>query len=401
MNGNRYAPDFALEIDGEPIPAALRASLAGVRFDTGFECADRVELTVVNEDLRWLDHRLFYLDNRLTLSLGYAPDALRRVFVGEIVGQGASFPSSGAPTLTVNAQDRRHRLQEGNKARWFGIPTPIGTIALPDLIVSGVVSLENGLVPLYDPVGAAIAVLLGGIEMVGALGSPEGMQKLVRKQVGECDHDFLKRLAKENGWDLRIEHRGDLGGYLLRFMSPLSHLEPDLRLRYGDSLVDFNPRISKVGQVASISAYIWVAPIKTTFTVTIGLDWDRQALTLSIMPTFLPMQGGASDVLLEEPVTPFTAPRKIVSQLIPRLNKRLTGRGTTIGDPRIRAGAVVQLEGLGTQFGGLYRVTSATHVVDRGGYLTKFEARKEIWFGSIPAAQQGAVPARLRAPFVS
>jgi hypothetical protein len=48
------------------------------------------------------------------------------------------------------------------------------------------------------------------------------------------------------------------------------------------------------------------------------------------------------------------------------------------------------LEGLGQQFGGLYRVTSATHNIDGGGYRTSFEVRKEVWFGSIPALEQGA-----------
>ena len=36
-----------------------------------------------------------------------------------------------------------------------------------------------------------------------------------------------------------------------------------------------------------------------------------------------------------------------------------------------------------------------THTLDSSGFRTQFEARKEIWFGSIPLADQGAVPVRL------
>jgi hypothetical protein len=68
-----------------------------------------------------------------------------------------------------------------------------------------------------------------------------------------------------------------------------------------------------------------------------------------------------------------------------------------VGNPLIKAGSVLQLEGLGTQFGGLYRVTKATHTIDQNGYGTEFETMKEIWFGSIPLPQQGAVP--IRTPF--
>jgi hypothetical protein len=48
------------------------------------------------------------------------------------------------------------------------------------------------------------------------------------------------------------------------------------------------------------------------------------------------------------------------------------------------AGKVINFDGLGSQFGGLYRVTSATHTFDGGGYKTSFKARKEVWFGSVP-----------------
>jgi phage protein D len=61
-----------------------------------------------------------------------------------------------------------------------------------------------------------------------------------------------------------------------------------------------------------------------------------------------------------------------------KLNSRLTGSGSAVGDPRIRAGAVIRLEGLGPDFSGNYRVKSATHTLDTGGYRTNFEVYKEI-----------------------
>jgi hypothetical protein len=93
---------------------------------------------------------------------------------------------------------------------------------------------------------------------------------------------------------------------------------------------------------------------------------------------------------VEEPATLATAARIILSKLIPQLNRRLTGSGSTIGDTRIRAGVVIRLESVGQNLGGLYRVTSATHSLDSSGFRTSFEARKEIWFGSIPLHAQGA-----------
>jgi hypothetical protein len=196
-----------------------------------------------------------------------------------------------------------------------------------------------------------------------------------------------------------IDHTGPLGGYQLHFISPLQNLQPEVSLRYGQSLIDFSPRISKVGQLVSVTAFVWVAALKTQLAVTVGWDWDRMSLSLDVRPSYTPMGKGPSDVLIRKPVTPVSAPREIVSELIPRLNQRLTGSGSTVGDPRIRPGIVLRLEGLGEEFGGFYRVTSATHTLDASGYRTSFEVRKEIWFGSIPLPDQGASPIAIKGPF--
>ncbi len=398
MSNLRFAPEFRLQINGAPVPAALRASISSVSLQTGLEGADRLEITLVNENLHWLDHPLLRIDNQIVLSLGYAPDPLVQMFVGAIVAQGASFPSGGAPTLTVTAHDRREHLQEGTKNRWFGVSvSSVGNFPIPDREVLGQVTTENQLTPVFEAVGAALAAILGRIEAIPTIRDPKEAQKLIRSQSRESDFDLLTRIAKENGMEILIEHDGPQGGTRLSFFSPLRHLKPDVTLKYGQSLLEFTPRISNVGQIASVTIFIWVAEIKTHFSVTLGWDWDRMALTLNIGVDPVPGGSGPSEVLINEPISLASAPRKIVGELIPKLNKRLTGTGSTIGEPKIRAGSVLQIEGLGAQFGGLYRVSSATHTLDGSGYRTQFEVCKEIWFGTIPLAEQGAVPIRTQA----
>ncbi|HEX7524655.1 MAG TPA: hypothetical protein VF327_00035, partial [Gaiellaceae bacterium] len=344
-----YAPELRLAIDKQKVPAELRGSVTSVSVQTGLGISDRVEVVLANDRLRWLDHPLLALDRELSVSLGYATDPLTQLFVGEIVAHDATFPSGGLPLVTVVAQDRLRRLQEGTKERWFAIPIPtVGNFPLPDTAVASIVALENGLLPIIEPVGAAISALLG----VAAGGTdPQAMQALVRRQgspdKGESDFDFASRIARDNGWELTIDHSGPLGGLQLRFLSPLDHLAPALELKYGASLIEFRPRISKVGQIVSVTAFVWISQIKTKLAVTVGWDWDRMALTISVGSTFTPGGDGPSKVIVGEPVTLQTAPKTLVSELIPKLNQRLTGAGSCVGDPRIVAGSVIQLEGLG------------------------------------------------------
>jgi len=47
-----FVPDFRVAIDGQPVPVALRASIMSVHCQSGIEGADRVEIALVNENLR-------------------------------------------------------------------------------------------------------------------------------------------------------------------------------------------------------------------------------------------------------------------------------------------------------------------------------------------------------------
>ena len=68
----------------------------------------------------------------------------------------------------------------------------------------------------------------------------------------------------------------------------------------------------------------------------------------------------------------------LIAQLRMKLNNRLTGTGSAVGDPQIRAAAMIRLDGLGVDFSDVYRVTKAVHTLDGNGYRTQFEAKKEI-----------------------
>jgi hypothetical protein len=396
MSAPCFVPNFQLQINGAPAPPELRASVMRVAHTSGLQGADRVELTLVNDSLRWLDNPLFALDTPVVLSMGYADTGVEQVFVGQVVGFGADFPVGAAPTVTVTAQDARFRMTQGAKVRWFAIPIPsIGNFPLPDIATAQLATLENLLLPIIDPVGAALSVLLGGAQAATSIADPGAAQKFIRKQANESDYDFLTKLSRENGWEMVVEHGGPLGGHLLNFFSPLDHLTPDVDLTWGGSIIEFAPRISNVGQIFAVAGYVWVPPIKLSFTVVLGFDWDRMALTLLIYPTVPLVDPVPSTHLLKDPLTLATAPQRLISELIPKLNKRLTATGSTLGNPDIQAGKVLRITGVGVQFGGLWRVTEATHTIDGGGYHTHFALRKEIWFGSIPAPAQGASAVRL------
>jgi uncharacterized protein len=383
----QYAPEFRVQINGADLPPALKSSVTRVSFQSGMEGASRVEVTIANENLRWLDNPLLHMDNGFKLGIRYAPDPFEEVFVGEITGVDAAFPSSGVPTLTVVAHDFLQRLTVGTKDRAFQLSIPcIGQFPLPDPAVVALVAGTNLLIPDLDPVGAALSFLM---QLANFAIDPLEAKRAVRVQQKESDFDFLQKVAKDNGWEMYIDQTRDPHGYRLRFQFLIQDYAPSATLTWGQSLLEFTPRISTVGQVWGVAMHIWISSISLELIISLSYDYDRAAFNLQIFPGLGDIGAllGAdqnSQLLTLEPTSPALAPKQLISELLPRLNNRLTGKGSAVGNLDIRPGRVINLVGLGDQFGGLWRITSATHTLDQGGFRTDFEVRKEVWFGSIP-----------------
>jgi len=186
-----------------------------------------------------------------------------------------------------------------------------------------------------------------------------------------------------------IDHTLEPRGYVLRFQFLIQDYAPTATFKWGESLMDFSPRLSTVGQVASVAARIYISSIKLEIVLVLGWDYDRAAFDLMIYPGLgsldeLVGSGQQQGLLKVMASGPLTAPKQILGELLPRLNNRLTCSASVVGNPELRPSRVVNFEGVGREFSGLYRITSATHTIDSSGYRTQFEGRKEVWFGSIP-----------------
>lgn len=201
-----------------------------------------------------------------------------------------------------------------------------------------------------------------------------------RRQRGQSDFELLEEIAATYDADFWVD--GNVL-YLSRF---LKEYTPRLTLTYGKDLFDFSPRVSTIGQVAGVAMRFVLREIPLDFLVAIGYDFDRESIVISVVPGAAASAAqsllGSLLTLIDQPIgSPADITNSaliIASELRNKLNNRLTGSGSCIGDPRIRAGALIGIEGLGPDFSGNYRVSSATHTIDGSGYRTSFEVRKEF-----------------------
>ena len=54
----------------------------------------------------------------------------------------------------------------------------------------------------------------------------------------------------------------------------------------------------------------------------------------------------------------------------------ISANGSCIGNPKLIAGMVIGISGIGKRYSGPYYVVSATHTIDANGYRTTFQAKR-------------------------
>lgn len=352
----QYAPQYKIKINGENIPPSLRASILSVRYDNGATEMDRVEIKLADPGLHWLEHPLLNVNNEIALSFGYAGFPLQEVFLGEITGRQASF-SGGATSMTVEASDFSYRLMAGQKEKSFGF--------LPDPAIILSVAMEKGMIPISD---TNVSTALSALSML--LGKPLFQQN-------QSDYELLQKLAAQSGVQLTMEGRS-------LFFKFFQDMIPLLTLKWGRNLIDFSPRLSIVGQVEGVSVKIWLREIKLSLVVTISYDFELNRLSISVIPAKAESlePSYAKFKVLDHPIKDPTDNKKALSkafsELKHKLNNKVTGSGSAVGDASIRAGILMGMEGLGTGFSGNYRVKSTTHTMDSSGYKTSFNLYREL-----------------------
>jgi phage protein D len=385
-----YAPAYRLTINGVELPESVRSYITAIRYEDGRDGSDQVMISLANADLTFLQTHirgltvvpplgisvnnflgagsvgasLFDMDSQVELALGYSPGPLTDLFTGEITGVAAEFPNGGMPTLTITAHDFLQRTMRGTVSRGFG--------PLPDAAVVAILGLENGLLPLLDP----YMIPLDVINTIGNFLFGTGT-----KQIHQSDFCLLSEIAQR--FDVGVSVNGRVL-YLSRFID--REYTPRMTLTYGQSLLEFAPRVSTVGQAIGVTQRVSLREIRVDLILKVFWDLDREAVGVLVLPAeaavLAPALGSpaveSKQRTIRNAIDIANTVVSLIGQLRKKLNNRLTGTGSAVGDPQIRAAAMIALNGLGADFSDVYRVTKAVHMLDAEGYRTQFEVQKEI-----------------------
>lgn len=343
------APEFEVLIDGAPIEPAMQADLMGVAVIEDVDAPGTCEIRLqawdgVRMQVRWIDDARLREGRAVQVRMGYQGD-VRVLFDGDLTGLEPEFAEQESPALVVRGHDVRHRLMRERRSRSF---TNMAEADLLDRIAA-----DAGLQARAAQRGAPVAYAL---------------------QHDQTDLEFLQQRAQDAGSELAVD-----GRTLVLRARPIEAAE-SLVLRREIELLEFYPRLSTLGQAPRLVARGWdparKQPVEATAAA--GSEPRRMGTAASGPAAAQAAFGQGAHTAVDVPVRePAEAERLAGGRFAEMALRFIRAEGVCIGEPQLRAGQVVRIEGLGERFSGPYYVTSTEHrFAQAGGYRTAFCARR-------------------------
>lgn len=346
------APEFVIRLNGSDWPQEAQADLLRLSVLDDVEAPGMFALTLAAWDTRemkpkWIDDERLREGQQIEIAFGYR-DHTTTLLKGDITGLEPVYSPSAPPTFTVRGHDPRHQMMRARKTRSF--------TQCRDSDIVRQMAGDAGLRPEVEDTGVVFPYLL---------------------QHNQTDWEFICSRASRNHFECFV--REDRLVY-----RPSRHDDgPELTLKLEVDLLEFRPRLSTLGQVPEFEVRGWDPAQKKEIIGRSTAGGAPQAMTggkqRSIGPSATKTAfSTAASARVNAPVQSQDEADAIAQRGFSAMALSfIRAEGLCIGDPRLHAGMVVSLDGVGTRFGGNYYLSSVEHVWTPGiGYRTRFEGRR-------------------------
>jgi len=356
-----WTPDFEVRIDGVPLATAVERRITELSVVTEPGTMDTFRLVLANPlpELPFTHGPLadtFRAGSAIEIRMGYV-DRLTKLFAGEVTSIACAFPESGLATITVSGHSRLHHLRGTPHTRTF-LDMDDRAIAqkVLDELPSGGKRLTLDADPTPGPYPYVIqynqtdlAFLLDRAGLIGfTLWVDDTTLKLQQATGDEAAQHTLV-------WGHPA--KGAIGGRHLPLRS-------------------FTPTMNALQPVSRVTVQGYDQQKAERFEATVpDAPGGGRATTGADVAAAAGRR--VEQVIVDQPIQSQDEARRLARAVFDRAGLEfITGTGSTIGVPELRAGRHVNLDGLGKVFDGEYSVTESTHTISSAGYLTTFVAKK-------------------------
>jgi phage protein D len=328
-----------VRVGGQKLDDKIGQTLAEARIQENLRLPDACLLRFSDPGLKNIDTFPLKIGSEIEVLLSAVEGtSLSSIFKGVIVSLEPEFDKG--TTLGFRAYDGSHTLNQTKRADTYQNMTA-GDIA--------------------RKVGQRAGVDEGTIESAGP--AYDFIQ-----QNNETDWEFLWKLAQRIDFEvLVIDHK-----LYFRKAGPPAGTQ-DITVKWPDQLISFRPRVTGVQQVDQVTVRARDISRNQPFEATESVPQPVSTIGIKRSDAAAAVKGGTL-VVADRPVTSQQEAEDLAKAYANHLAAGyLEAEGVAKGNPGIKAGSKIKIDGVGTSFGGTYVVSSCTHVYQgTHGYKTVF-----------------------------
>lgn len=336
---NFFSPIFEVHVNGSKISDDI--AVTDLRVETTIESkSESFSLQITNafdlekSEFKWLDS--FTVGKPILIKAGYL-DKLVPVFNGYITSVICDFPEDGVPAIIVRGMDLSFLMMKGAKSN----------------------SWEK---KKYSDVVKEIAKKHGAKTKVDD--TKEVIGTIAQNQID--DYHFLEHLAGIVNYDFFVV------GKTLYFRKPLTDMSPVITLQWGTSLRSLTVDVNIAEQITGVTVRGWDPKEQKAIVGESGAI-TKLGSNSKTGKDIMNSLGKYVEFVLANVGSAAEAKDKANSLLNKRSMRLISGSGESIGIPEIRAGRYIELAGVGKKHSQPYYIVSATHLIDKDGYVTRFQ----------------------------
>lgn len=344
--GHSQTIDFKLSDNGSPVADVVRQAVVQITVDDMLDAAAVAMVKLRDTDGALSDGSKFKVGNELKIELGYVGSAVQEVFKGEVTGWKGAFVRRGGQMLTIIAQDKFHRLRRNRRQKTF-------------------LNMKDS---------DAISQVCSGAGLTASAEATTITQDVIC-QWNLSDADFILQRASALGLEVFFD------GGQLQVRKPKLDDAAAATLEWHDKLKSFNVVLSMQGQQKDLKVSSWDMKQKAPIAATVAKGQERSMMGGTVQGAKAAEEGlGAGTTWLptvDTAVTQAHVDAFAEGLFARRAEQFVTGEGSCEGEPLVRRGKVVQIDGIGNYLSGPYYVTRAIHTVLIGsGYTTTFRVKR-------------------------
>ncbi len=337
-----------IEIDGSKLPDNVLIHLESTTVIDRLSMPDTFTLVFRDPDRNILSTAGIEVGTKVVISTTSTREDAPKVLIdAEVTSIETEYGAHGTLAV-VRGYDRSHRLAAGRKSKTY-LNAKFSDIAT---------QLANaaGLTPDVD--------------------ESEGTHEHVF-QANQSDLDFLRGLARQIGYDFRVD------GEKLLFKEPVESSSGPAEgealgtnptaLVWGDDLLDFRARMSAVAQVSKVEVRGWDPKEKKEIIGTSAASASHAELPMNI-GQLADKAGSQTHVVVDRGVATQQEAEKVAGAAAAQIGSAaFEATAITTGSPDLKAGVAVSVAGVDSALAGKWVISGSRHEFGDGFYRTSLE----------------------------